>query len=254
MLLMSESDHTPSIPKHVAVVMDGNGRWAKKRFLPRSAGHRAGVSATRAIVENCHQRGIEALTVFAFSSENWSRPKKEVDALMSIFISTLKSEMKKLKQQNVCVRFIGDRTSFPEELQAVINETELQTENNTGLALTIAANYGGRWDITEACKRIADKVSSGNLSANEVDESLLSKELCLADLPEIDLFIRTGGERRISNFLLWQLAYTELYFTDTLWPDFDDASLQEAIVWYGTRQRRFGLTPAQVLNNKAEAK
>ena len=250
MLLMSESDHSPSIPRHVAVVMDGNGRWAKKRFLPRSAGHHAGVSATRSIVENCDQLGIEALTIFAFSSENWSRPKKEVDSLMSIFISTLKNEMMKLKKQNVCVKFIGERTAFPSKLQAVINETEKQTADNTGLALTIAANYGGRWDIAEACKAIAQKVSSGDLSVDDIDEALMSDETCLAGMPAIDLFIRTGGERRISNFLLWQLAYTELYFTDTLWPDFNKASLESAIEWYGTRQRRFGQTPAQIKNKK----
>ena len=251
---MSESDHSPLIPKHVAVVMDGNGRWAKKRFLPRSAGHRAGVSATRSIVENCHQQGIQALTIFAFSSENWNRPKKEVDALMSIFISTLKSEMLKLKKQNICVKFIGDRTAFSDELQSVINETEIQTIDNTGLALTIAANYGGRWDIADACKSIAKKVSSGDLSVDDINESLMSEELSLAGLPEIDLFIRTGGEKRISNFLLWQLAYTELYFTDTLWPDFNKASLLEAIAWYGSRQRRFGKTPDQIQNKKAATK
>lgn len=251
---MSDSDHSPLIPKHVAVVMDGNGRWAKKRFLPRSAGHRAGVSATRSIVENCHHHGIQALTIFAFSSENWSRPKKEVDALMSIFISTLKSEMLKLKKQNVCVKFIGDRSAFADDLQSVINETEKQTADNTGLTLTIAANYGGRWDVTDACKSIAQKISTGDLVVDDIDESLMSKELCLAGLPEIDLFIRTGGERRISNFLLWQLAYTELYFTDTLWPDFNKASLEEALEWYGTRQRRFGKTPAQIQNKKAVTK
>jgi len=251
---MSESDHSPIIPGHVAVVMDGNGRWAKKRFLPRSAGHHAGVSATRAIVENCDQLGIKALTIFAFSSENWKRPKKEVDSLMSIFISTLRNEMQKLKKQNVCVKFIGERTAFPKELQSVINETEIQTADNTGLDLTIAANYGGRWDIAEACKSIAKKVSSGELSVDDIDESLMSEQTCLSDLPEIDLFIRTGGERRISNFLLWQMAYTELYFTETLWPDFNAASLDDAVAWYGTRQRRFGKTPDQVKNKKAAAK
>ncbi|MCW8922534.1 MAG: isoprenyl transferase [Gammaproteobacteria bacterium] len=251
---MRESDHSPRIPKHIAVVMDGNGRWAKKRFLPRTAGHHAGVNATRAIVENCDQLGIEALTVFAFSSENWKRPEKEVNSLMSIFISTLKSEMMKLKKLNVCVKFIGDRTAFPQELQTVINETEIQTVDNTGLALTIAANYGGRWDIAQACRRIAQKVSSGELSADAVDESLVSQEMCLSDLPAIDLFIRTGGESRVSNFLLWQLAYAELYFTDTLWPDFNDASLESAITWYGTRQRRFGETPDQVENKKVVTK
>jgi len=233
--------------------MDGNGRWAKKRFLPRAAGHRAGVSATRAIVENCDKHGVKALTVFAFSSENWNRPKKEVDNLMSIFVSTLKSQMMKLKQQNVRVKFIGDRSAFSEKLQKVINETELQTADNTGLALTIAANYGGRWDIVEACKNISQKVSDGELSVDDIDETLMSSELCLSGLPDVDLFIRTGGESRISNFLMWQLAYTELYFTDTLWPDFNEASLLKAIEWYGTRQRRFGKTPAQVQDNKAAA-
>lgn len=251
---MSASDLSSSTPRHVAVVMDGNGRWAKKRFLPRAAGHRAGVNATRLIVENCADRGIEALTVFAFSSENWKRPKKEVDSLMSIFISTLKNEMNKLKRQNVCVRFIGDRHSFSDELQAVMSETEIQTAENTGLMLSIAANYGGRWDIAEACKHIAQKVAAGELSPADIDESLVSEEVSLAGLPEIDLFIRTGGERRISNFLMWQLAYTELYFTDTLWPDFNGATLDEAIAWYGTRQRRFGKTSAQVTDKTVMAK
>lgn len=252
---MSASDHSSTPPpRHIAVVMDGNGRWAKKRFLPRAAGHRAGVNATRLIVENCAGHGIEALTIFAFSSENWKRPKNEVDSLMSIFISTLKSEMNKLKKQNVRVKFIGDRHSFSDELQSVMSETEAQTAENTGLNLTIAANYGGRWDITQACKRIANKVSTGELSVDDIDESLMSEEVSLADLPEVDLFIRTGGERRISNFLMWQLAYTELYFTDTLWPDFNGATLNEAIAWYGTRQRRFGKTSAQLSNNAAMVK
>jgi undecaprenyl diphosphate synthase len=246
---MSASDHSSTTPRHIAVVMDGNGRWAKKRFLPRAAGHRAGVNATRLLVENCAAHGVEALTVFAFSSENWKRPKNEVDTLMSIFISTLKSEMNKLKKQNVRVKFIGDRHSFSDELQAVMSETEAQTAENTSLNLTIAANYGGRWDITQACKRIANKVSAGELSIDDINEALVSEEVSLADLSEIDLFIRTGGERRISNFVMWQLAYTELYFTDTLWPDFNDATLNEAIAWYGTRQRRFGKTSAQVSNN-----
>ena len=251
---MSESDHSSPIPRHIAVVMDGNGRWAKKRFLPRAAGHRAGVSATRAIVENCDEYGVKALTVFAFSSENWNRPEKEVSSLMSLFTSTLKSEMKRLKEQNVCVKFIGNRFAFPEKLQLVINETEEQTANNTGLALTIAANYGGRWDVVEACKSISQKVSSGELSIDDIDESLISQQVSLAELPEIDLFIRTGDERRISNFLLWQLAYTELYFTDTLWPDFNMASLVKAIDWYGTRQRRFGKIAEQVNDKKAAVK
>ncbi|MDT8451754.1 MAG: isoprenyl transferase [Gammaproteobacteria bacterium] len=251
---MSASDHSSTIPRHIAVVMDGNGRWAKKRFLPRAAGHRAGVNATRLIVENCADHGVKALTVFAFSSENWKRPKSEVDSLMSIFISTLKSEMNKLKKKNVRVKFIGDRCSFSDELQTVMSETEAQTAENTGLNLTIAANYGGRWDITQACKRIANRVSVGELSVDDIDESLMSEEVSLADLPEVDLFIRTGGERRISNFLMWQLAYTELYFSDTLWPDFNGETLNEAIAWYGTRQRRFGKTSAQVSSNTAMIK
>lgn len=248
---MSESDQPSIIPQHVAVVMDGNGRWAKKRFLPRAAGHRAGVNATRAIVENCDQLGVKALTIFAFSSENWKRPKKEVDALMSIFISTIKKEMDKLNKQNVCVKFIGDSSAFPDELQVVIKEIEIKTINNTGLSLTIAANYGGRWDVVDACKRMFEKVTSGELSIEDINESMMSQEISLSGMPDVDLLIRTGGESRISNFLLWQLAYTELYFTETLWPDFDLASLNKAIEWYGTRQRRFGETPDQIKNKKA---
>lgn len=248
---MSDTD-TPSssLPEHVAVVMDGNGRWAKKRFMPRTAGHRAGVKATRQLVENCAQQGIKALTIFAFSSENWNRPEKEVDSLMSLFVTTLSSEIKKLDKRNVRVRFIGEREQFAEKLQAGIKQAEELTAGNTGLALNIAANYGGRWDITQACKKIAENISSGEISVHDITAEMIDESVCLHELTEPDLFIRTGGERRISNFLIWQLAYTELYFTDTLWPDFNTAELNTALDWYASRQRRFGKTPAQILAEK----
>lgn len=251
---MNESDYSSLVPRHIAIVMDGNGRWAKKRFLPRSAGHHAGVNAVRSVIANCANHGVEALTIFAFSSENWNRPKKEIDSLMALFFSTINSEMNKLNEQNICVKFIGDRSAFTDKLQLIINETEKLTADNTGLTLTIAANYGGRWDIVEACKNISQKVSSGEISVDEIDENLMSSELCLSGLPDIDLFIRSGGESRVSNFLMWQLAYTELYFVDTLWPDFNEVSLEKAISWFSKRQRRFGRTPDQVKDIKTVVK
>jgi len=235
-----------NIPHHIAVVMDGNGRWANERFLPRTAGHKAGVTATRNLVENCLRYGIEALTVFAFSSENWSRPGKEVDSLMSLFVSTLTSEINKLHQQNIRVRFIGDRNRFSEKLQTVINKAETITRDNSGLKFNIAANYGGRWDILNAVKNIASRIDAGEIQLDELTEDVLSSEIALADLSEPDLFIRTGGEKRISNFLIWQLAYTELYFLDTLWPAFDDKAFEVALTWFSARQRRFGRTAQQV--------
>lgn len=246
---MSESDNSTSIPKHIAVVMDGNGRWAKKRLLPRVAGHKTGVSATRALVESCALKGVKVLTIFAFSSENWNRPETEVKGIMSLFVSTLTSEVEKLDKKNVRVTFIGDRTRFSKSLQSSIEDAEQLTGNNTGLFLNIAANYGGRWDIVQACKKVVEKNKSGELSVDDITEDAFANEACLAGLPEPDLFIRTGGESRISNFLIWQLAYTELYFTDILWPDFDEKSLNDAIVWYQARQRRFGKTSDQIVNN-----
>ncbi|VAW61720.1 Undecaprenyl diphosphate synthase [hydrothermal vent metagenome] len=234
------------LPRHVVVVMDGNGRWAKKRMLPRTAGHHAGVKSTRKIVEECVKSKIKALTLFAFSSENWKRPEQEVSSLMELFVSTLQSEVKSLHKQNVCVRFIGECTAFSEKLQEKIHQAKELTRLNTGLQLNIAVNYGGRWDIAEACKRIAEKVQAGELEPDEVNAELVDGYVCLGDLPEPDLFIRTGGEQRISNFLIWQLAYTELYFTDVLWPDFKSDELLAAFDWFTNRQRRFGKTGEQV--------
>ena len=242
---MNNSSHG-TLPRHIAVVMDGNGRWANKRHLPRAAGHKAGVSATRQLVENCARNRIEALTIFAFSSENWNRPEAEVSSLMALFISTISAEVKKLHKKNVRVRFIGERTRFSQKLQNSINKSELLTEANTGLQLNIAANYGGRWDIVEACKLLLRDITENNKDIAEINEATLSQYVALADLPEPDLFIRTGGEQRISNFLIWQTAYSELFFVDTLWPDFSDVELEAALSWYAGRQRRFGKTGQQM--------
>ena len=239
------------LPRHIAVVMDGNGRWASKRHLPRAAGHKAGVSATRKLVENCAKNKIEALTIFAFSSENWNRPEAEVSSLMALFIVTISIEVKKLHKKNVRVRFIGERTRFSEKLQKSINQSELLTQENTGLQLNIAANYGGRWDVVEACKSLLRDITENKKEFSEIDileinETSFNQHVALAELPTPDLFIRTGGEQRISNFLIWQTAYSELFFVDTLWPDFSDKELDEALSWYAGRQRRFGKTGQQM--------
>jgi undecaprenyl diphosphate synthase len=226
--------------------MDGNGRWAKKRFLPRTAGHHAGVSAVRRVIEFCKTRGVEALTLFAFSSENWRRPPQEVSILMSLFLTTLEREVEKLRKNNVRLRVIGERTAFALELQEKIAYAEAETAANTGLNLVIAANYGGRWDIAQAARALAEQAVAGRLDPAQISAETLSPHLQLANLPEPDLFIRTGGEQRVSNFLLWQLAYTELYFTDTLWPDMDANVMEQAIHSYAGRQRRFGYTGEQV--------
>lgn len=238
------------LPKHIAVVMDGNGRWAKKRNLPRAAGHKAGVNATRNIVEGCAENGIQALTIFAFSSENWNRPEAEVSSLMALFIITISVEVKQLHKKNVCVKFVGDRTRFSTKLQKSINDSEELTKNNTGLHLNIAANYGGRWDIVDACKKMINEVEKNRLSVQDVDEDLFNSFVALDEISQPDLLIRTGGEQRISNFLLWQIAYSELYFVDTLWPDFSNKELSEALLWFSSRQRRFGKTGQQILNEK----
>jgi len=237
-----------SLPQHIAVVMDGNGRWANKRHLPRVAGHKAGVDATRRIVENCSNHNVQALTVFAFSSENWNRPKSEVSSIMALFVSTLNAEVKKLHKKGVRVRFIGDRSRFSVKLQNSIEESERLTKDNDGLQFNIAANYGGRWDVVNACKSLIDAIQKDEMTLDEVDEKSLNSFMSLSDIPEPDLFIRTGGEQRISNFLIWQLAYTELYFVDTLWPDFSDAEFDMALDWYAGRQRRFGKTGQQIVN------
>jgi undecaprenyl diphosphate synthase len=234
------------VPRHIAIIMDGNGRWAKNRNLPRPMGHREGVKAVHRVVEACRQRGIEALTLFAFSSENWRRPKTEVNLLMDLFVRTIKKEIEALHRNGVRMRFIGDRNAFEPRLQALMDAAEQQTAENRKLTLVIAVNYGGRWDIADAARRMAAKAVAGEIAVEDIDSDSLSKMLSMADLPEPDLFIRTGGEQRISNFLLWQLAYTELYFTDLLWPDFDATALDTALQSFAGRQRRFGQTGDQV--------
>ncbi len=230
------------IPRHVAIIMDGNGRWARQRLLPRVAGHKRGVESVRATVRACIERGIEHLTLFAFSSENWRRPAAEVDTLMELFVLALEREVDKLHQNGVRLRIVGDLQSFGPRLNKLIAQGEALTRDNSRLTLNVAANYGGRWDILQAVNRLLHERAAGE----PVTEADLASRLCLADTPEPDLFIRTGGEQRISNFLLWQLAYTELYFTDTLWPDFDAAALDAAIESYRKRERRFGRTSEQV--------
>jgi len=251
---MSESKVTPStgtvLPKHVAIIMDGNGRWAKARRRPRFMGHKAGVESVRAVVNSCVEHGVEVLTLFAFSSENWRRPEEEVSALMTLFATVLDLEVKKLHKRNTRLRIVGERRGFSPKLQKLIEKAELLTENNTGLTLVIAANYGGRWDISQAAQKLAEKVERGELRAADINPEMLHDEMSLAELPEPDLFIRTGGEQRISNFLLWQLAYTELYFTDALWPDFKEEAFTEALYSFSQRQRRFGKTGDQVEQEK----
>jgi undecaprenyl diphosphate synthase len=241
------------MPRHLAIIMDGNGRWAKKRGLPRYAGHPAGVEAVRRVVEACVKFEIPVLTLFAFSSENWRRPRREVNLIMDLFIRSLKKEVRRLDRNQVKLKVIGDRTAFSKSLQNHIAEAERQTESNQGLLLQVAANYGGRWDIAQAARQVAQRVENGEISATEIDEQVLEQHLSFAGVPEPDLFIRTGGEKRISNFLLWQCAYTELYFTDLLWPDFDLQALEAAIQDYTGRQRRFGRTGEQVQGQTAEA-
>ena len=234
-----------NLPRHVAIIMDGNGRWAAARKLPRHAGHKAGISALRACVQTCTARGIGALTVFAFSSENWSRPAEEVSLLMGLFVDALDQEVEELHRNGVRLRFIGDRQRLSVRLQAYLVAAEARTAANDKLSLNIAMSYGGRWDITGAVRALAARCAGGGLRAADITEEQVAQALALADLPDPDLFVRTGGERRISNFLLWNLAYTELYFTDCLWPDFDAGELDTALAFYAARERRFGRTPDQ---------
>ncbi|MCW8905689.1 MAG: isoprenyl transferase [Sedimenticola sp.] len=241
-----EGDGLARLPRHVAIIMDGNGRWAKQRELPRHAGHKAGVGSVRSSVEESVRHGVEVLTLFAFSSENWKRPQKEVSLLMDLFMVALQREVKRLKRNNVRLRIIGDRSAFSDKLQQRIAQAETDTDQCNGMLLQIAANYGGRWDITRATRRLAERVAAGGLHPDQIDESAIAAELSFAGLPDPDLFIRTGGEQRISNFILWQCAYTELYFTDTYWPDFDADAYSEALDFYAGRQRRFGMTGEQV--------
>jgi undecaprenyl diphosphate synthase len=226
--------------------MDGNGRWAVQRNLPRPVGHRAGVESVRTIVEECVKQGIAVLTLFAFSSENWQRPKTEVGLIMELFMTALQQEAKRLHRNGVQLRVIGDRSAFSEQLQALIQKVEKLTADNTSLVLQIAANYGGRWDITQAVRGIVHEMSAGKLDPREISAQSIATALSFSDLPDPDLFIRTGGEQRLSNFLLWQAAYSELYFTDLLWPDFGAEDLAQALRVFSERERRFGRTGEQV--------
>ena len=235
-----------AIPRHVAIIMDGNGRWATKRFMPRVAGHSEGLEAVRKIVEECVRQNVQYLTLFAFSSENWRRPPEEVGFLTKLFLKSLRKEVARLAENNIRLKMIGDLSRFGTAITEMVEFSEDKTKDCKRLTLTIAANYGGRWDILQAMQKAL--IANPHLQATDLTESLLLPHLSMAYAPEPDLFIRTGGEQRVSNFLLWQLAYTELYFTDTLWPDFDTTQLQAAFAWYAQRERRFGRTSAQLVD------
>jgi undecaprenyl diphosphate synthase len=235
-----------TVPRHVAVIMDGNGRWAKSRALPRHIGHRAGVKSVRTIVEGCANRGVEVLTLFAFSSENWKRPQEEVGRLMNLFLEALDREIADLHSNGIRVRFIGDLESLAPSLRERMRAAEARTVTNARLTLVIAVAYGGQWDLTQATRSLAAECVAGTLTPAQINETTIASRLALAGLPDPDLFIRTGGEQRVSNFLLWNLAYTELYFCDALWPDFDDRQLVAAFEFFSRRERRFGLTPGQL--------
>jgi undecaprenyl diphosphate synthase len=235
-----------ALPQHIAVIMDGNGRWAKEKGKPRVFGHKNGVKAVRKTISSAAKLGIKAITLFAFSSENWQRPQEEVGVLMELFLTVLSTEVKKLHRNNLRLRVIGNTSRFNERLQAKITHAEELTKNNTGMVVNIAANYGGKWDITEAMKQLGNQIAAGELAPSDINESLIQQHLTMNDLPDVDLLIRTSGECRISNFMLWQMAYAELYFTETYWPDFDEDSLVEAITWFVNRERRFGCTGEQV--------
>jgi undecaprenyl diphosphate synthase len=237
---------TKLLPRHIAIIMDGNGRWAAARGLARPAGHRTGLKPVRMCIEQCAQRGIEALTLFAFSSENWGRPAEEVGSLMRLFLEALDREIGELHEKGVRVRFIGERTRVAVSLQTRIAAAEARTAGNPGLKLQVAMSYGGRWDIIQAAQKLAKECSSGALRAEEITEGAFAARLALAGLPEADLLIRTGGEHRISNFLLWELAYAELYFSERLWPDFTVSDLEDALGFFAGRERRFGQTRARV--------
>ncbi len=229
-----------SIPKHIAIIMDGNGRWASKRFLPRIHGHQKGVKAVRKVVKHCGKLGVETLTLFAFSSENKNRSTEEVSLLFKLFLSVLKQETNKLNKYNVRLKIIGDMGLFPKEVQQMAIDAQALLANNTGLTLVIAANYGGQWDIAQAAKQIAKRAANGEINVDDINIDTFAQYLCLADHPKVDLLIRTSGELRISNFLLWDIAYSELYFTDTLWPDFSPKALDKAVESFNNRDRRFG--------------
>jgi undecaprenyl diphosphate synthase len=235
-----------NVPRHVAVIMDGNNRWAKRRLLPGVAGHKAGVDAVRAVIEVCAEAGVEVLTLFAFSSENWQRPAEEVGALMELFLTALRREARKLNENRISLRIIGDRSRFHPELQTAMLEAEEMTAGPDRFVLQVAANYGGQWDIVQAAQRMAREAQDGRLNSDEITPALFQRYLATGDMPLPDLCIRTGGERRISNFLLWQLAYAELYFSDLFWPDFKHDAMRTALADFAKRQRRFGKTGDQV--------
>jgi len=235
-----------NLPKHVAIVMDGNGRWAKQRHLPRIAGHQAGEGRAREIITACGEKGIDVLSLFVFSCENWGRPQDEVNLLMELFFKVLEKEGKALHENNVQLKVIGDRTQFGTKLQSKISEVEQLTAANSGLKLILAANYSGRWELAAAARQLALRASRGDLDPDNITPNTFESALALPELPDVDLFIRTSGEMRISNFMLWQLAYAELYFSDKHWPDFDRNAFDQALAFYATRVRRFGLTDEQI--------
>lgn len=241
-----------SRPRHVAIIMDGNNRWAKARRLKGVAGHKAGVKAVRSVVETCAREGVEVLTLFAFSSENWRRPEDEVSALMRLFLFALEREVKKLHRNDICLRIIGDRSAFSANLQEHMNRAEELTRDNTRMTLVIAANYGGHWDITQASRKVAEKVRKGELAPSDITDDLIQQHLSIGDLPMPDLMIRTAGEQRISNFMLWHLAYTELYFSPVYWPDFREQEMSQALQAYAGRKRRFGQTDDQIARVSSE--
>lgn len=246
----SSKDKQKNIAKHIAIIMDGNGRWAQLRGKTRVAGHKSGVESVRNCVTSARKKGVKALTLFAFSSENWQRPAKEVSVLMDLFMYVLTREVKRLHKNDICFKVIGDVSRFSEKLRKKIADAEALTANNSAMVLSVAANYGGRWDITEAAKKLAIKVQQQEISVDDITESALNQGTCLADLPDLDLLIRTGGDYRISNFLLWQAAYAEFYFTDTLWPDFNEDEFGKALEVFIQRERRFGKTGEQVASSK----
>jgi undecaprenyl diphosphate synthase len=235
-----------STPAHVAIIMDGNGRWAEARGQPRHAGHKAGVASVRSTIEECIRHEVRVLTLFAFSSENWRRPRSEISLLMELFLTALQRELKRMQVHDIQLRVVGDVSAFPEKLQKRIRAAEAATRNNRRLVLQVAANYGGRWDIAQAARRLAAAVSRGELAPEAIDEKVFARATALGDLPDPDLFIRTGGDLRLSNFLLWHSAYTELYFTPVLWPDFDAEQFRRALAEFARRQRRFGQTGSQM--------
>jgi undecaprenyl diphosphate synthase len=247
--MSSSIPETSSMPRHVAIIMDGNNRWAKQRTLLGVAGHKAGVDSVRDVVKTCAEQGVEVLTLFAFSSENWRRPADEVSALMGLFLIALQREVKKLHKNNIRLKIIGDRSKFSQQLRDHMDKAESLTGDNTAMTLVIAANYGGQWDITQAARRLAEKVEAGELRAEQINEDLIQSQMCLGDMPMPDLMVRTAGEQRVSNFMLWQLAYSEFYFSDLYWPDFKSPQMLEALNAYGQRKRRFGQTDDQI-NNK----